>query len=452
VNQVKTTLVVLILLGALYGAYTVFNRPVEDIEASADWQEHGVEELKIEMGQAVSDPTALTPFDPGSLEPYTPGETPGGLVEFDPSAPTQPKAFDPSMAPPLAASEPPPISPVEAGSFKSSTTPSDGSGMLSTAQPGISTPGITQPGITQSGITQSAPLVTNPAPASPAPDYAKNYPTTNSNPTSQESFVGNVDIGNAPNVDSVSSVTTESSKEQLGLILGEARRFIDSQDYGAALAKLTVHHRDPDLLPEDQAALTEWLNLLARKVVYSTEAHVDAPYQAKPGDTLASIANQYDVPPSLLYNINKDQLQLGPQPSVDTPLRPGTSVKVVKGPFWANVDLDRQKLVLTVHGSRYFAGEFDISVGQDPAPRLGDYRVLEKKEYPAYSSNGQAFAQADPRNPYGNYLLRISGDGLCIHGSPEGVITDQGCIALGPVDAGDVFGILSENSKIEIRR
>ena len=122
----------------------------------------------------------------------------------------------------------------------------------------------------------------------------------------------------------------------------------------------------------------------------------------------------------------------------------------MRGPFRADVDL--QKKELTLFAGQLYAGRFPISVGQDPPPKPGEYRVLEKKPgHDYFAASGQKLDANDPQNPFGRVWIGLDKE-LVIHGSPEsGDAGAMGCISLSPLDAMDVYSILTQGSSVVIR-
>ncbi|MCA9145330.1 MAG: LysM peptidoglycan-binding domain-containing protein [Planctomycetaceae bacterium] len=218
---------------------------------------------------------------------------------------------------------------------------------------------------------------------------------------------------------------------------------IEAEAWYDALVKLSSHYTDPNLTADEYSQLIDLLDPLAGKVIYSTEHLIEPAYQAQSGDTLKNIADRYEVPWQLLANIN----------GIENPetLLAGRELKVVRGPFRAEVSLSKNELTLFV--GKIYAGRFTISVGNDPAPLPGQYQINDKQPGRTYyAGNGQTIPIDDPNNPYGRVWLDL-GNNLCIHGSsPNGASPGQGCIALTARDAGDVYGILSKGSSIVIVR
>jgi len=139
--------------------------------------------------------------------------------------------------------------------------------------------------------------------------------------------------------------------------------------------------------------------------------------------------------------------------AIDTPnvLVPGTTLKVVRGPFRAEVNVQAQELTLFLN--ELYAGRFPITVGRDPAPVMGEFQVRDKRENPDYfSMEGRKIPAGNPANPFGGVWLDL-GREVCIHGSPlGGADAERGCISLSPQDADDVYGILSIGSTVRILR
>ncbi|MCO6454417.1 MAG: LysM peptidoglycan-binding domain-containing protein, partial [Pirellulaceae bacterium] len=224
-----------------------------------------------------------------------------------------------------------------------------------------------------------------------------------------------------------------------------ARSQISAGQFRDALHTLSIFHGSPDLTAEEHTQLLDLLDPLAGRVVYSTEHLLEEAYEVRRNETLFDIAERYQVPWQLLQNINGVR-----DPQV---LVPGTKLKVVPGPFRAEVGLERGEL--TVFLGRLYAGRFPVTFGQDPPPVPGSYEIRDKRFDRAYYGGGSGTIPADdPRNPYGGIWLDL-GQELCIHGSPptQGPAADRlGCISLSPRDARDVYGILSPGSQVVIRR
>ena len=87
--------------------------------------------------------------------------------------------------------------------------------------------------------------------------------------------------------------------------------------------------------PADTQKVETLLGQLAGTVIYSTEHQLEPARVVKPGETLETIAKEYNVPWQLLAKINGI-------PAPDQ-LRPGQELKVVRGPFSAVVDLHRSR-------------------------------------------------------------------------------------------------------------
>lgn len=223
-----------------------------------------------------------------------------------------------------------------------------------------------------------------------------------------------------------------------------AMELIGRGELKQALATLSFFYSEPELTDRQLRDLIEILDPLAGEVIYSRGHYLGPAYRATPTDRLIDVAKKYDVPPEILAAINA-------LPSIDAPLH-GREMKVLPGPFRAELDLSRGELTMFL--GELYAGRFPVSMGGDPEPRPGMYQVVEKqRNRNYYAEGGNLVAGEDPSNPYGGYWLDL-GAGMCIHGSPADGKAERGelgCISLSPMDARDIFGMLGRGSKVLIR-
>jgi hypothetical protein len=225
-----------------------------------------------------------------------------------------------------------------------------------------------------------------------------------------------------------------------------ASRQMQEGRYRQALATLTVFYDSPDLTADEQRQLLDVLDPLAGKVIYSTEHLLESPHDVTKGENLYDVAKQCQVPWLLLKNIN----------SIEDPeiLLPGTRLKVLRGPFRAEVKVQSgSQGELTLFLGDLYAGRFPVTIGNDRPLRPGRYEVAEKQEWPPYyGPNGSTLPAKHPQNPLGRWWLSLGTD-VAIHSSPTapGGQRGLGSISLSPIDAADVYGILTVGAKVEIR-
>jgi lipoprotein-anchoring transpeptidase ErfK/SrfK len=212
-----------------------------------------------------------------------------------------------------------------------------------------------------------------------------------------------------------------------------------------ALQALSGYYNSPELNSTQHADLVDLLDALSKEVIYSPRHLVESPYAVKATDTLESLSAKYQITSELFAAING----LGDSKA----LIDGSQVKVLPGPFRAVVSLSRQEL--TVFIGELYAGRFPVSFGKDPSPVEGTFEVVDRRrDRTYYGTGGKVIPAGDPRNPYGGYWLNLGQD-LCIHGTPEMASDDlqgAGCISLAPLDAVDVYSILSQSSQVSIVR
>ncbi|TWT79251.1 L,D-transpeptidase catalytic domain [Planctomycetes bacterium CA13] len=253
-------------------------------------------------------------------------------------------------------------------------------------------------------------------------------------------------IQNQVNIESAADLSAASSSHT-NIGLANAFKAADAQ-YASdqrkeALATLSLFYNTPNLSPAEREELLGRLDPLAAEVIYSKRHLLEQAYRIGHHETLMQIAVRYEVPWQLLANIN----------GIQDPITvlPGTELKVVRGPFRAEVDLTRLELTLFV--GELYAGRFPIAVGNDPAPQPGTFTIQDKQsERTYYDANGTAAPPNSPNNPYGTLWLDL-GRQLCIHGSPYATKpSPQGCISVAADYADDLYGILTQGSSVTIRR
>ncbi len=251
--------------------------------------------------------------------------------------------------------------------------------------------------------------------------------------------------GDVPKLPSEPAVAPKKSEPNVGLAnaIRTADRQYQADQLLDALATLSLFYNTPDLSSEDRQALMSRLDPLAANVIYSRRHLLEQPHRVAANETLMEIAAKYQVPWQLLANIN----------GIEDPVSvlPGTELKVVRGPFRAEVDLQRHELTLFVRD--LYAGRFSIVAGNTPAPESGTFTVQDKQTARTfYDSNGSPVPPGDAANPYGTVWMDL-GKQLCIHGSPDRTAaTNLGCISLSGADADDLYGILTQGSVVTIRR
>jgi len=202
--------------------------------------------------------------------------------------------------------------------------------------------------------------------------------------------------------------------------------------------------------------LLKELDELAWEVLYSPNSHLAPAYTVAPSDTLLRIATPLGVPPELLVKINgiarPDQLQ------------PGQQIKVVHGPFHAELRLSKFELTMLVGNKKLYGGRFRIGVGKEAPQQPGTYTVVKKKMFPDYypdpNNRERKIPGGDPYNALGTRLIVfVSADGKhdgALHGTIEpttiGSPCNEGAIRLAREDIENVYDMLVENeSKIIVR-
>ncbi|GAB5406139.1 MAG: LysM peptidoglycan-binding domain-containing protein [Aureliella sp.] len=210
----------------------------------------------------------------------------------------------------------------------------------------------------------------------------------------------------------------------------------------AALENLSRYYGSPELTHAEHSDLVNILDPLSSAVIYSKKHLLLPSHVATASETVASVAEKYSITPELLSKIN----ELG----TDRTVVPGTKLKVVQGPFSARISISQSEL--TVFLGEMYAGRFSVSFGKEHYPTVGTFEVVNRRRDRTYYGGAQTILSAgDPRNPYGGHWISLGE--LSIHGSPEMAspeLEDAGSISLAPLDASDVYDILTQGSQVTI--
>lgn len=204
--------------------------------------------------------------------------------------------------------------------------------------------------------------------------------------------------------------------------------------------------------PELRPALQTRIDTTAKSIYFDAQPHYMAAYEVQPADQLRIIGEQYSVPWEYLARLNR----------IADPgrMRAGQSLKVIKGPFSAFVDLS--DFTLTVHAHGYYVRRYPIGIGQDGTTPVGEFQVVLKEANPKYwGPEGNVLERDDPGNPLGERWIGLDdGEGrptsYGIHGTIDpgsiGKAESRGCIRLRNEDVAEIYDLLGVGSQVVIQR
>jgi len=212
---------------------------------------------------------------------------------------------------------------------------------------------------------------------------------------------------------------------------------LDRRDLKTAHQLLSKWHGNDTLSQAEAQKVESLLGQLAGTVIYSNEHQLEPARVVKPGETLETIAKEYNVPWQLLAKINGIQAA--------NQVQSGQQLKVVRGPFNAVVDLHRSELKLEVDGR--YAGTFPISIPPGTQLTEGPW-LVDQKQYAASSAR--------------SIVLRSAATSAASLAAPKLTITANASapvagvpgseIQVAPQDAEDLSDILSVGSRVVVRR
>jgi len=225
----------------------------------------------------------------------------------------------------------------------------------------------------------------------------------------------------------------------------ETLRNVDAQTLAGETLKAhgtlsNLYWKTPNL----RAMIQQRIEETSAEIYANPHAHFAEPYVVQFGDTLEGIAKNYNVPGQYLARLN------AVSPAT---LQAGQSLKVLKGPFAAVVDLDQFQMTIHAHG--WFVRKYTIGIGKDRKTPVGEFTIQDKLENPTwYNPQGGKVDGDDPENPLGEYWLGL-GDHIGIHGTIDptsiGKAASRGCIHLADDNIAEVYQLLGVGSPVRIR-
>lgn len=289
--------------------------------------------------------------------------------------------------------------------------------------------------------------VPTPVPAAVAADDDDRYGMNSAEPVAAIPQATPTSVTPAPAPETTVTPQTSTFAAEWPQIQGALQR----QELVAAHEMLSRWYGNPTLTPAESQQVELLLSQLAGTVVYSTEHRLEPPYTVHSGDTLQTIAQQYDVPWQLLAKINGI-------PAANM-VQPGQQLKVVHGPFSAIVELDKHQFTLMLDGR--YAGRFPMSTTPGVNVSEGQWVLEQKLVQPMTQDSTVVSASYTPSAVDHVLVLRnesptAAGETISITGgksTPTGpTAVAPPAIQLSPKDAEEVADILSVGSPVTIRR
>ncbi|MFP4353665.1 MAG: L,D-transpeptidase family protein [Phycisphaerae bacterium] len=263
------------------------------------------------------------------------------------------------------------------------------------------------------------------------------------------------------------------SAEQADRIYDESVRLLSGSEISdaallAVRTNLSAAYFSHQLATSQQEHARKLLTAMADKTILSPVSYDNDPYTFyytfQPGDILTRVVDKNHlalrVPDQLILRVNP---RMDPQT-----IRPGTRIKMVKGPFHAVVYKD--KFVMDVYLKNYdgpitFIRRLDIGIGADDATPSGAFQVTLGKKLkhaawnpPPGSQFKKTIAWGQPDYPLGKDGLWISlsgveeanrhATGYGLHGTDKpdsvGKAESLGCIRMRDADIEFTFAVLYE--------
>ncbi|MDO4571089.1 MAG: LysM peptidoglycan-binding domain-containing protein [Planctomycetia bacterium] len=369
-------------------------------------------ELPAEIAPPTAAPPAPSPFDAAPIEHQVSTDSQVGTL---PTLSTAPLPSPDESLPGL------PTLPSSSGIEETTALPSAS---------GISNQGVTNP------LRAGESLPALPVASAPSAGLEASVPAQNDS-------VYSVASASVPNSNATPPLRSSAEADTVREYLLAAEQKIKEGKALEVLKSLSPFYGDSRFTSAEMERLTELLVKSATEVIYLPKSYMEPPYIVEQGDTLESIAAQYNIPTEFLARVNG--LAAG------QPLTPGASLKVVRGPFNAVIYLDRYEMLLTLNGM--FAGRFWIGIGGDLQRKDGDFSFRQKlapKNMPVTSQNiaFEFVRNLNQTDMKPGSFLHLQPD---THGMGVGRESPHGYIILNPLDIDSLGALLGNRSLLFLR-
>lgn len=217
-------------------------------------------------------------------------------------------------------------------------------------------------------------------------------------------------------------------------LIGELCR--EAGDYKSALdAYLTIIEKYP--YAETIGKAVQKRDEMNMKILYSKDIDTyGIMYEVRPGDSLHKIAKKYGTTVELIKKCNRLEGDI---------IRPGMTLKIVKGEFDVLIDKSQKILFLKMDGNVFKA--YRIAVGREGITPEGEFQIINKLENPTWYYNGREIPYGDPDNLLGARWIGINKQGYGIHGTTEKLdITKQttsGCVRMTNEEVRELYDIVT---------
>ena len=242
--------------------------------------------------------------------------------------------------------------------------------------------------------------------------------------------------------------------------LEEGLNLIDQDHVVDARRALTNALQSGRLTESEIAQARGVLTDLNDQMVFSPEIVDGDPYSmeyiVQGGDTLSGIVKKMGIQVDwrFIQRINNIKSASG--------IRPGQNLKLVTGPFHAEVDKKsyRINLYLGEGANQVFVRSYRVGLGEYNSTPIGAFKVRRNSKLinPTWVNprTRAFFAADDPANPIGERWIGLEGieertadlSGLGIHGTiePETIGTDasMGCVRMHSDDVAEIYEVLAE--------
>ena len=167
-------------------------------------------------------------------------------------------------------------------------------------------------------------------------------------------------------------------------------------------------------------------------------------YKVEAGDSLSSIAKQFNTTIDLIIKSNKLK---------DTVIRPEKRLKITSGAgFSIEVYTKSNKLILK--NNEELVKTYTVATGAHDSTPLGNFKIVNKLKNPTWYTAGAVVSADSPKNVLGNRWMGITEKGYGIHGTIDpasiGKQSTEGCIRMYNKEVEELFDLVPVGTPVTI--
>jgi lipoprotein-anchoring transpeptidase ErfK/SrfK len=224
----------------------------------------------------------------------------------------------------------------------------------------------------------------------------------------------------------------------------KAKNLEDKKEFQKAREAYEEILQIPDLTAKQKQKARKAFEEFNMRQLFSKEKTESSEiYVVVAGDNLTKIAKKYKTNIDLIKKIN--------QLKNDT-IFPGMKLKVISGSF--RVSVDKSENILTLYLNEKPLKNYPVSTGVDNSTPVGEFKIINKVEDPAWFKDKKTIPPGSPENELGSRWLGFDKPGYGIHGTVDpksiGSQMSSGCVRMHNKDVEEIYVLVPHGTLVTV--